>query len=187
VEVAAYYKKTEPTIRAWANEFADHLSPTANPGKGKGRSFTLDDLMVFSLVSEMKDRNHTFEDIHAALKSGQRGDPPSLSENDLRVLKATEGEKRAAFEIQALQQHMVDLQQRLNKAEQQAAEAAALKEELASSQTRINMLTETKDDLQQRLDKAQQQIGELNRQLGREYAQGFKEGLREQGRGEGAE
>ena len=181
VEISAYYKRTEVTIRAWATEFAEYLSPTANPGKGKGRAFSFEDLSVFALIADMKDRNHSFEEIHAALKSGQRGEPPTFSENDLKVLKATEGEKRASFEIQALQQHVADLQHRLNQAEIQAAEANSLREELAKSATKIEMLNETKTDLQQRLDAAQKQIADLNRQLGSEYSRGMIEALQRTG------
>ena len=63
-EVAAFYKRTDQTIRAWAEEFSAHLSPTANPGKGKGRNFTLEDMRVLALVADMKDRSATYEDIH---------------------------------------------------------------------------------------------------------------------------
>jgi DNA-binding transcriptional MerR regulator len=195
VEVAAYFKKTEPTIRAWANEFSEYLSPLANPGKGKGRSFTPEDLMVFSLVSEMKDRNHTFEDIHAALKMGQRGDPPNLSENDLKILKATEGEKRAVFEIQALQQHIVDLRTRLNQAETQLAKAQEisqdnirLKAQLEFIQDNLNSEQSTAVQLREELRQAQEEIKRLSREVGQSHGQayidGYKDGLREQGRGE---
>jgi len=192
VEIAAYFKKTEPTIRAWASEFAEYLSPMANPGRGKGRSFTPDDLTVLSLVAEMKDRNHTFEDIHTALKSGQRGDPPNLSETDLRILKATEGEKRAVFEIQALQQHIVELRERLNRTELELQEARKaslenirLQAQIEYVQDNLNTEQSAASQLRDELKAAQEEIKRLSREIGeahgQAYIKGYKDGLKEQG------
>lgn len=61
------------TIRRWTDEFADYLSGAALPDSGKNRRYTEDDLAVFALVNGMKDLGYTFEDIHASLAAGQRG------------------------------------------------------------------------------------------------------------------
>ena len=63
------------TVRNWANEFAAYLSVVGNPPKGRQRRFTDEDLAVFSLIAEMKNRGATFDEIHAALAAGQRGAP----------------------------------------------------------------------------------------------------------------
>ena len=65
------------TVRQWTNQFADYLSPTATPEKGRQRNYTEDDLHVFALVSGMKTTGSTTEEISAALASGQRGTPPT--------------------------------------------------------------------------------------------------------------
>jgi DNA-binding transcriptional MerR regulator len=163
------------------------MSPTANPGKGRGRSFTLEDMRVLALVADMKDRSATYEDIHAALQSGQRGDSPSLSDGDMKLLKATEGEKRSAIEIQALQQHIVDLRERLNRAELKAAEADEVRHELVRSETRREMLQSQLDTSVQQITALQEEVRKLSSELSREigeakgqaYISGYRDGLKE--------
>jgi DNA-binding transcriptional MerR regulator len=186
-EIAAFYRRTDQTIRAWAEEFVRYLSPTANPGKGRGRSFTLEDMQVLSLVAEMKDRGATYEDIHAALQAGQRGDSPSLSDSDMKLLKATEGEKRAAIEIQALQQHIVDLKERLNRAELKAAEADEMRQELVRSETKREMLQSQLDISTGQIAALQEEVRKLSSELSREigeakgqaYIAGYRDALKE--------
>ena len=74
------------TIRNWADEFQDYLSPTATPGRGKHRMYTLDDLSVFSLVDDLKKQGMTYIDIHVSLKNGQRGQPPALPPEEIQAL-----------------------------------------------------------------------------------------------------
>lgn len=186
-EVAAFYKRTDQTIRAWAEEFSFYLSPTANPGKGRGRNFTLEDMRVLALVAEMKDRSATFDDIHAALRAGQRGDSPSLSDGDMKLLKATEGEKRAALEIQALQQHIVDLKERLNRAEIRAAEADEVRKDLIRSETKSEMLQVQLELYIQQITTLQEEVRRLSTELSREigeakgqaYISGYRDALKE--------
>jgi predicted RNase H-like nuclease (RuvC/YqgF family) len=183
-EVAAYFNRTEQTIRAWANEYQVFLTVNANPGDGKNRSYSVEDMTVFALVSEMKKQRQADETIHASLRSGSRGEAPQISERDLKVLTATEGEKRAAIEISALRNHVIDLQERLAAAEARAAQVEQTNIEKAKLETELGIRNTDLEAARQELKQAQQRIEELNRQLGREYAQGFKDGLREQGRGE---
>ena len=181
-EVAAYYKRTDQTIRAWAREFSRHFSPTANPGDGKARNYTVEDLQVIALIAEMKDRNATYEEIHAALDSGQRADPPNLSANDLKVLRATEGEKRAGFEIQALQQHIVDLQARMRQAEEKALVAEAKTIQLGQDKAALTAeITLTKAELErvrEELKAAQEANMRLSREVGTAHGQAYIEGYR---------
>ena len=44
------------TVRNWAGEYAEFLSPTANPGDGQPRSFTEADLAVLQVVKELRTR-----------------------------------------------------------------------------------------------------------------------------------
>lgn len=170
-----------PTVRNWAIEFAQYLSPTANPGEGKQRTFTVEDLRVIAIIAEYKRNGATYEDIHAALKVGVRGEAPDISEQELKALSATQGEKRASLEIQALQRAIIDLREQLHRAEEKAAKVDSLVQDNTRLQTLGQEVQRHRDDLQKRLDEAQHQIYELNRQLGREYAQGFKDALREKG------
>lgn len=74
--VAKLFEVTDQTVKNWAREFATYLSPTATPGDGKRRQYTSDDLEVFALVHAYKGQGLGYEDAHAALRTGQRGDVP---------------------------------------------------------------------------------------------------------------
>lgn len=77
-EVATLFDIAGQTVRKYATEFADYLSPTANPEKGRARQFTDDDLEVYALIVDLKAQNRLYEDIHIALQRGERGDPPLI-------------------------------------------------------------------------------------------------------------
>ena len=178
-DISHYYDFAVPTVRNWAIEFSEYLSPSANPGQGKQRSFTVEDLTVIDLVATYKRRQVTYDDIHLALKAGQRGDAPNITEQELKALSATEGEKRASLEIQVLQRSILDLRQQLHEAGEKAAKVDQVVQENVKLQTLNTEVSRQRDGLQQRYDEAMQQLQELNRQLGREYAAGFKDGLKE--------
>ena len=181
-QVADIFEFAESTVRNWSTEFAEYLSPTATPGDRKKRDFMPDDLAVFALVAEFKQRKATYEEIHFALKSGQRGTPPEISEDRLKLISATESEKRASLEIVSLQRHITDLTEMLYSARAQAAEAQVLAQRNASLTTQVDMLTQERDEAKAKLEAAIIEAKELNRQLGREYTEGFKAGFGE-GRG----
>lgn len=68
------------TVKNWCDEFAQYLSPSATPGDGKKRIFTYEDMQVFALVADYHKRGFRWDDAHAALKSGQRGELPQDNE-----------------------------------------------------------------------------------------------------------
>ena len=76
-DVCSIFKISHQTVKNWAIEFASFLSPSATPQAGKKRLFTVDDLRVFALVNEYRDRQFTYEDVHVALRNNQRGEVPS--------------------------------------------------------------------------------------------------------------
>lgn len=75
------------TVKKYTINFAPFLSPEAAPtDKGKHRFFTTDDLRVFSLIVDYRNRGATLDEIYLALNTGQRGDlPPSHAEYSLVV------------------------------------------------------------------------------------------------------
>lgn len=72
-DVARRFGINPQTVRQWADEFAGYLSPDANPAKGETRVFDNDDLQVLALVAYMRNQGAGFDEIKAALDSGQRG------------------------------------------------------------------------------------------------------------------
>lgn len=72
-DVARLFDVSKQSGRVWAGEFAQHLDPDANPPPGKTRQFTEDDMEVFALVAQLRQEGANYEDIHAALAAGERG------------------------------------------------------------------------------------------------------------------
>lgn len=69
-QVARQLEVDREVVKRWAKEFAEHLSLTANPPKGKERRFSEMDLRVLALVSYYWEDDPDLEHIHAMLNSG---------------------------------------------------------------------------------------------------------------------
>lgn len=76
-DIAALFGVSVQSVKNWAREFSDYLTPTATPAAGQKRNFKEDDLRVFALVREYTVRGNTFSDAHMALRAGQRGEIPT--------------------------------------------------------------------------------------------------------------
>ncbi len=84
-ELAKEFGVTPSTLRNWTGEFSDHLSPLANPGKGKNRTYSQEDAEIITLVAEMRGQAAKYADIHAALEAGDIGQwPPFRPEDDAK-------------------------------------------------------------------------------------------------------
>ena len=70
------------TVRRWTAEFADFLSPEANPPTGDIRAYTDDDAHIIALVGEMRAANAPYNRIHAALADGELGMWPPADFDD---------------------------------------------------------------------------------------------------------
>lgn len=136
-QLAARFKITDQTVKRYAGEFRAYLSPTATPEKGDTRLFTEADLTVYDLIVSMKsDQKQTFEQIHMALASGQRGrdvdmEPDSITPqstgqlrlltriSDLETQLETEKTLRLKSEgqVELLKEQLEKLQERLFKRE----------------------------------------------------------------------
>lgn len=109
-DITQQFGVSRQTISNWCREFARFLSPTANPPIGAQRRFTDDDLKVFAVVHRQKRSGLTYEEISAALASGEREDPP------LDIVTAANGA------MERLQQRMISLEIQLRDTERQSAE-----------------------------------------------------------------
>jgi DNA-binding transcriptional MerR regulator len=173
--------RSGPTIRNWAREFAEYLSPTGAPQEGKPREFTPDDMAVFDLVAKMKDQNKTYEEIHATLKSGMRGNPPDFDAETLAEITASAGKRQVDLEVQALQQVVMDLKNRLAAAQEQASLVEQVKLENRELQTSLRHIETDKEDLRKRLDTVLERVETLSKQLGEEYVRGVMDTLQRMG------
>ena len=191
-EVAKIYGVVTETVRNWTMEFAEYLSQTAQPGRNKKRTYSLEDMRVLSLVASMKERNMTNDDIHASLRSGQRGELPDLSPDDVKMIAIGDREKHLSLQVDQLEHTIIQLKKDLAIAQEQASQVQLYKEDniklttsldyvqnnLEEAKARIRTLESIHEEAVKDLNK---RIEELSRQLGQEYARGVLETLRERG------
>lgn len=180
-QTAALFGVSLETIRNWAYEFSQYLSPTANPGKGKHRMYSQDDLDVFALANELKKQGMTYADIHVALQNGQRGYPPNLAPDEVQAIVVNEQERRLSTEIEVLQRTVVQLKRELDEAEAKVKRA----DEIWAANIRLETLTTTQqqriDELKEQLDKARERIEKLLEESGKQYARGIMDALGQRG------
>jgi len=158
IDVQQIFAISDETVRAWAREFSDYLSPLANPGTGRHRLFNLDDMRVFALVSEMKGKGLTFADIHVSLAAGERGQfPPGGADQPIVNYDTSLLLDHARQEIdqlkaaqQASRNENIRLQTRLEEREKRIAEL----ESDHNQRDEVNALHE-------RLEKLQREMGKL--------------------------
>lgn len=140
--VLELFEVSRETVRQWSAEFADYLSPSANPGDRLPRQFTDDDMRVFSLVAKMKEEGKRYSDIHAALRNGQRAETPDKP--------AAQVELAATTRVTTLQQQLTNL----------LTERAELMATTSNQAGKIELL-------ERQLSEAQAEIKLLNREIGR--------------------
>lgn len=108
-QAAQLFNVNPQTIRRWVDEFGKHLSPSATPQQGRSRILTDADMQVLALIAELKEQGKVYEDIHAALSAGQRGDPPLNAQSPtLATLPNSEEYALLVQRIQGLQAELDD-------------------------------------------------------------------------------
>lgn len=109
-DVTKQFGVSRTTVSNWCHEFSRFLSPTANPPVGSQRRFTDGDLQVLALIYRQKRTGLTFEEIAAALASGERDEPPMDIATTTNVA------------LERLQQRIVFLENQLRDTERQSNE-----------------------------------------------------------------
>jgi len=157
------------TIRNWANEFQAYLSPSAKPGSGNARRFTEDDMRVLALVAEISSQGKPFEAIHAALASGQRGELPNLTPEEIDVLVAGEIERQLSLQLHEARETAQRLQEELDAlklvVQPLRDETIRLKAQLEEAHKRV-------DDYRQQLREQQEILRRVEREAGEAYYRG---------------
>ena len=170
-QVAALFQITTETVRVWAQEFAEFLSPDANPGGKRNRRFDEDDLTVFALVSDLKTIGKTFQDAHVALSNGQRGVFPEVSDRALAVLDAKDKHaiavqvERLQNELEAVRLERDQLLDKLNEHREMEIENARLKSERDSEKRRAEVAEGRVEELTNRLIELQMESGQARGEL----------------------
>lgn len=135
-QIARMFDVTDQTVKAWSAEFTPYLSPTATPNKGKKRRFTRTDVEVFALVAEGRNKAQSFEEIHAALRTNQRGEVPAIAD-ELAVVNPTTMIVALKNQVAGLQLQIVQLQADKSEADGQVK---LLKEQLADKEQLVRDL-----------------------------------------------
>lgn len=184
-EVATIYNVTTQTIGVWAREFAEYLTPSANPGSRKMRLFTKDDMRVLSLVSSLQGKGLTFEEIHANLKTGARGELPNIEPEEALEITARDIDDRLSIEVSRLKAALIDAQMALKNAQEDLARLREVEDENIRLRTQLEDERASKEtlerQLQNQIDTLTQKIEELALKTGQEYAKGFEEGWSRRG------
>jgi DNA-binding transcriptional MerR regulator len=160
------------TVRQWSIEFSQYLSPSGQPGSGKQKVFSDSDMLVLSLIAEMKQQRKTYEEIHVALQAGQRGDLPAMPASRVSALATTDREK-------SLQLQLTFLQQELLKAQEEMKTLDHVKQNLAHEREERLQIQARYDESLKMIGTFQEQLLNLTKQLGREFNEGYKLGLKD--------
>ena len=180
-QVAAIYNVTPQTVNKWAREFAEYLTAGAKPGGNKTRQFEVEDMLVFSLVAEMQKKHLTFADMHASLKSGQRGVPPLIEPEQVQAIVEGQAETRISLENERLKAMLIDAQASLQKAERDLKRLREVEDE----NVRLKAQMEIKDQqqaelvkhLRQQVEKLDVKVKQLAKEAGQQFATGYKSGF----------
>ncbi len=151
-DVCDIFSISRQTVRIWTAEFSKYLSPSASPEKGQQRNFSDEDMTVFALVHEVKERGGTYENAHVQLKNGDRGELPQ-----------TQLSVKVEPEIQ-----LATLRGQLTRLSNQLEGIVHERDELRITAAQEKVLRERADE---QLTKAQQKIDDLNQQIGMLKAQ----------------
>lgn len=80
-EVARVFEVNRDTIKTWAYQFSEYLSPQANPEKGISRIFTIEDIRVLAYIYMDWEDDPDIEAIKFGLNRGNQWDNIEPIEN----------------------------------------------------------------------------------------------------------
>jgi septal ring factor EnvC (AmiA/AmiB activator) len=153
-----YNVKSDQTIRNWIKEFQEFFSANTAPGKGVDVQLTEDDMRVLSLIASMRAERRPARDIYATLKSGQRGEPPEFSPEELDALVQGDYESYLSTKLSESNVKIMDLTTQL---EQANRDIERLKEGLQlEREARIRAETE-RAALERRLEDMAEEVQSL--------------------------
>lgn len=121
--VAAMIGVAESTLRRYANDYGEYLSPTGAGGGRKHRDFTEHDVRVLKLIADMKAERTSDEDIDVTLRSLESTGwerLPALDENARSIMPAPGALLEAHKQRDVLEHEVKLLRERIDHIEQQA-------------------------------------------------------------------
>jgi DNA-binding transcriptional MerR regulator len=176
-QVAARYGITTQSVNRWAREFEEYLSDAAKPGGSKTRQFEKEDMEVFALVSELQKKHLTYDDIHASLKTGARGDAPLVEPDEIQAIVSAGGETRLAIENERLKTMLIDAQDALKKAQADLVRLRETEDEVVRLTERVANKETSETQLRDEIALLQVKVEALAKEAGQQYASGYKAGF----------
>jgi DNA-binding transcriptional MerR regulator len=143
LHVCKLFDVSHQTVKNWCDEFVDYLSPYARPGGGQKRLFTVDDMRVFALIAEYRQRGWHWKDAHKALAKGERGTIPEQAA-ELTPTASPEVMLAMRDEIENLRVLLRDAEA---KKEQESGKVMLLKEQLEQKEGLVRSLYQEIADL----------------------------------------
>lgn len=148
-DVARHFDRDIETIRRWTLEFADYLSADANSqGRNKSR-YSDEDMARLSLIRDMYDKGASVDEIHAALKSGQKGyfdgvlqnSRVQLTESDIKQLSEIAMERdRLKEELQIARETIASLKAKADLLAERDAKIESLNRLIGKLENQIELL-----------------------------------------------
>lgn len=174
----ALFRVASPqTIRNWANEFQNYLSPSAKPGSGNARRFSEEDMRVLALIAEISSQGRPFEVVHAALASGQRGELPNLTPEEIDVLVAGEVERHLSLQLHEAR----DIAQRLqDELDALKVVVQPLHDETVRLKAQLEEAHKQVEDYRQQVRESQETLRRVEREAGEAYYRGRLDEARNQ-------
>lgn len=117
--LVAILNMPDSTIRKYAQDYAEFLSPTASAGGGRHRDYTDHDARVLKLVIDMKAAKQNADNIDATLRSLQNSGwerLPALDEDALAIIPAPAAMIAAQTERAVMKKEIDMLREMLDKA-----------------------------------------------------------------------
>lgn len=133
----------DSTLRKYAKEYADYLSPTGNVGgAGRHRDYTEHDVRVLKLVCDMKAQKIGNDDIEVTLQSLQAGGwdrLPALDDKAQALVPVPGAMVAAQADRSAMQREIDILREMLDRVEQRLADRDDLVKRLAEAETMLKL------------------------------------------------
>ena len=140
--VVAALNMPESTVRKYAHDYAEYLSPTADTGAGRHRDYTDHDVRVLKLVADMKAAKQNAENIDATLRSLQDSGwerLPALDESASSIIPAPAAMIAAQTERAVMQKEIEMLREQIVELKAERADRDELVKKLAEAETMLRL------------------------------------------------
>ena len=145
-QVATALGISNTLLRQRGAEYADYLSDSANPGKGKERKYTEDDVATLQTIEVLRSQNKSEDEITEALVAGERYEPAEMPGakqaapgKDDKALVTSE----FAAALQSYETQLTKLQQKNDELHNQVLE---LTERAIRAETKLEVVSILGDD-----------------------------------------